>query len=350
MPWTSLEVHVDGAVYQCCNTWTVGERGRLGADTLEGIWNGAGYRAARRAMADAGGDGLCQSICPRLHDGHFAEDRLPRRPGSPAFVANQELLAREIAERRDVLTARPLMLALMPSSYCNYDCIMCDCGRAPRRDLPATIWHELEGFLPALQTLTLLGGEPLADAGVMRFLREFDRARWPDVCVDLTTNGSLLTEKALGHMTACRFGAVTVSLNAGTPEVYDRVQRGVPFADVLANVDSLVRHRAAHGKFGVTLSFVVQPANAQDLLAFGAIAHARDLDMRLLPLDPHMPPELDYYGDGDEVARVLGHLDEFAAWAARSRPRWAREIAGTRAAIVAEAASRRAAPRRLPMA
>lgn len=354
-PWTSMEVvDPDGMVRQCCSTWTVGTRGNVHGGTLLGIWNGAGYQLARRQMSSADHGALCQPICSRLHDRKYEEAQLRIQSGSDAFVKNQLLIAEDIAERRELVRSKPLRLAICPSTYCNYDCIMCDLGRTPRRELPESIWDELPELLPTLQSLTMLGGEPLANPSTMRFLREFDVAKYPDCAIDFVTNGSLLTESVLTRMQRCTLGDVTVSLNAGTPEVYEKVQRGISMAKVIENLDALIRFRARHHRwFGITVSFVVQPASSHTMIAFGELAHARNLRIRMMALNPENHEGLDFYPDGDVVARVLRDLDAFEAWARSVRPEWLPEIRGARAAVAAEAASRSrpvlAASRRLPV-
>lgn len=355
-PWTTMEiVDPDGRVRQCCSTWTVGDRGNLHSDTLAAVWNGPGYRAARRAMAARSLSDLCQPICSRLHDEKFAERRFEILSGSDLFVKNQLLLAEEIAERREVLSARPLEIAVCPSTYCNYNCIMCDHGRSPRRELPESIWDELVEHLPTLSSLTLLGGEPLANPLAMRFLRGFDVARYPDCKVDLVTNGSLLTAQALRHLRRATLGDVTVSLNAGTPDVYERVQRGISLDQVLANIDALIEFRRGHHRyFGITVSFVLQPAASATLLEFGEIARARGLRVRLMALNPENHEGLDFYEDDAQVAKVLADTDRFLAWCERVRPEWVSEVRAGRAAVAGEAARRRREPardgvRRLPV-
>lgn len=355
-PWTTMEiVDPDGKVRQCCSTWTVGDRGNLHKESLAGVWNGPGYQAARRAMAGKALDSLCQPICSRLYDEKFSEKQLRIQSGSDVFVKNQLLLAEEIAERREVLSASPLKIAICPSTYCNYDCIMCDHGRSPRRELPESIWDELTGYLPTLSSLTLLGGEPLANPLAMKFLRAFDVAKYPDCSVDLVTNGSLLHEQTLKHLRRATLGDVTVSLNAGTPEVYERVQRGVALDAVLANIDRLIEFRRAHHRhFGITLSFVLQPAAAHTLLEFGEIARARGLRIRLMALNPENHEGLDFYEDDALVAEVLRHTDRFLEYCERVRPEWVNEVKAGRAAVLEEARSRkraaeRPAGRRLPL-
>ena len=342
-PWTTMEVvDPDGKVRQCCSTWTEGDRGGVHGSSLTEVWNGAGYQIARRVMSGTDLSSLCLPICSRLHDEKFAEREFTIQSGSDAFVKNQLLLAEEIAERREVIRAKPLRLALCPSTYCNYNCIMCDHGRTPRRELPESIWDELPEFMPALQSLTFLGGEPLANQHTMRFLREFDVARWPDAAVDLVTNGSLLTESALRNMKRCTLGNVTVSVNAGTADVYERVQRGVPFAQWLANLDALLRFRGEHHRwFGITLSFVVQPAASQSMIAFGELARARNLPIRLMALNPENHEGLDFYQDPDEVERVVRDVDAFERWALGAKPEWLGEIRAARSAVRGEADARR---------
>ncbi|MEI8254361.1 MAG: radical SAM protein [Deltaproteobacteria bacterium] len=348
-PWTTMEVvDPNGQVRQCCSTWTVGHRGAVTQSSMLEVWNGAGYRLARQRMASATLDDLCLPICSRLHDRKFEEKRFRIQSGSDVFVRNQLLLAEEIAQRKDVIESMPLRMALCPSTYCNYNCIMCDHGRSPRRDLPESIWEELPRFLPTLQSLTLLGGEPLANPHTWQFLRSFDVAKYPDLAIDLVTNGSLITEHALKHIQKCSFGDITISFNAGTADVYSRVQRGIEFEQVQKNLDGLIRFRDSRPWwFGITLSFVIQPAAAHTLIEFGEIAHARNLRIRLMALNPENHQGLDFYEDADAVARVLEHVDRFVAWVENVRPEWLQEVLAARTAVVQEAASRTGATAQL---
>lgn len=348
-PWTTLQI-VDpvGEVHQCCTEWTVGARGDLTTHSLVDIWNGPGYRDARRVMGSGAVESLCHTICPRLYDHAWSEKALRIQDGSERFVQNQLLLAEDIAERREVVRGMPTRLAFAPSTYCNYDCIMCDYGRTPRRDLSASVWDDVDRLLPTLENITLLGGEPLASPETIRFLQDFDANRTPDPVVNIVTNGSLLTERLLARMTRCSLGDVTISMNAGTPEVYAKVQRGIPLDGLLRNLDALLDFQSTHFRpFGVSLSFIVQPAAAHTLIPFGEIARKRGLRIRLLPLhdgprtEKHLAPG--FYDDQDAVARILEHLDAFIAWATPHNGQWVREARGVRAAIQANAAQKAAA-------
>ncbi len=333
-PWTTMEVSdPSGVVYQCCSDWTHGDRGNVNRASLLDVWNGPAYQAARRMMA-GDVDALCRGVCPRRYDRAHAEPRFTVRGGTTRFVENQLLLAEDIALRRPVTRGRPLDLTLCPSSYCNYDCVMCTHGRSPRRDMRGDIWEQVQELLPTLSLLNLLGGEPFADPQCVDFLRGFNRSLYPDARIAVTTNGSLLTERLLARLERCAFSSITISLNAGTPEVYDAVQRGIAWAEVLRNLDAILAYRARQAeRFAITLSFVVMGVNAHTLLPFAELAHRLGVGMRLLPLGVERVPELDYYADPDEVTRVLGHLGELEAWARRVEPTWVPEIEAVCASI-----------------
>lgn len=345
-PWTTMEaLEPDGLVYQCCNEWTWGSRGDANTTTLDAIWNGPGYQQARRQMADEGTVmDLCREICPRLYDKEFSESVFKIKPGSDAFVANQLLMAEDIAERREIMRARPLQMTLCPSTYCNYDCIMCQCGRTPRRELPADIWDQIPEFLPTLESLTLIGGEPLADPRTMELLKGADVLKYPDVRVNLVTNGSLLTPRTLSHLQGCAFGAVVVSVNAGDAETYARVQRGIPLEDLLRNIDALMAFRSAHRRpFGIVLSFVVQPTSIDTIIPFAELARVRGLAIRLLPMNISAVPELDFYLNDDVVAHMLRRLDEFADYCRATRREWLVHAFSARDSLLGEVGRRKAA-------
>lgn len=340
-PWTTLEVtDPRESARQCCADWTGDKLGDVDSMTLREIWNGAGFAAARKAMG-AGAGQKCLPVCPRLHDRQEHERRLQIIGGSERFVRNQLQIAEDIALRRSETTAMPLYLTLCPSTFCNASCVMCLHWREPRQDLPERVWDELPEFLPTLVRLTLLGGEPLANPRVWQLLREAGLEKYPDLAIDLITNGGLLTDRALGQIGASALGGVTVSLNAGTAEAYERVQLGLKFDQVIGNLDALLRFRDAHPRwFGVSVSCVVQPLTIDSMIEFGEIARARDLHIRLLPLTVPKIPELDFYGSPDEVRKVVEGLDRFEGWARNVNPSWIGEIDAARKAILGEHAGR----------
>jgi len=221
---------------------------------------------------------------------------------------------------------------------------MCQHWRQPKEDLPERVWEELPSLLPTLANLTLLGGEPLANSRVLEFLVDTDLETYPSLYVDLVTNGGLLSEDTLRRLRCAALGCVTVSLNAGTAEAYERVQTTLRFEDIVRSIDALLRFRDEHPRwFGVALSCVVQPDIVESLVEFGEIAVARSVDIRLLPLTVSAFPELDFYQTREQVACVVRELDRFASYANAVRPEWITEIEATKQAVLAEHAGRQRA-------
>jgi MoaA/NifB/PqqE/SkfB family radical SAM enzyme len=344
-PWTTLEMagH-DGNVHQCGGNWTSKLMGNIHDNTLTEIWNGKPYQEARRVMgANTVGD-LCKPICTRLYDGVLSEPRFKIQAGSEIFVKNQLLLAEEIAERKEIITAKPRHMTLCPSSYCNYKCVFCDHGIRPRWDMPDRVWDELHDFLPTLKTLTLLGGEPFASSRVWEFLTTFDTVKYPDVRLDIFTNGALMTDKLLKKIKSSSLGEITISINAGLPDVYETIERGTSsFQDVVNNIDSLIRLRDQYQWwFGITVSLIVMRENAHSLIPFGQLALERNLHIRLVGLlvrrDEDEP--YNFYKNPDDVRHVVGQLDQFIEWAKRvGRPDYMQQAMASRDAVLGEAAN-----------
>jgi MoaA/NifB/PqqE/SkfB family radical SAM enzyme len=341
-PWTTLEMtgH-DGNVHQCGGNWSDIPRGSIYENSLMEIWNGPGFEEARHLMGKATVDTLCNAICTRLYDGVLHEKKFKIRAGSEVFVKNQLLLAEEIAERKEIIQGLPTHMSLCPSTYCNYNCVFCDHGRRQRWDMPERIWEELPLFLPTLKTLTLLGGEPFANSRVWEFLTTFDTEKYPDVRLDIFTNGGLMTEKLLRRVRSSSLGEITISLNSGAADVYEKIENpSVPFDQVLKNVDALIRFRDDFNWwFGITLSLIVMRENSHTLIRFGQLALERNLHMRLVGLLVDGRYEgLNYYKDPDAVTKVVADLDEFIRWATHvGRPDYVSQAKGAREAVIGEA-------------
>jgi molybdenum cofactor biosynthesis enzyme MoaA len=326
-------------VNQCCSDWTSKVCATSQSSSLLEIWNGPGFQRARRAVALSPAENkLCLPVCPRLYDRQWSEWKFRIQPGGERFEQNQRIIAEDIANRELITRGMPIRMTITGSTYCNYDCIMCMCGRTPRRELPQSVWDQLPELLPYLWNLDVLGGEPLADRRVTQLLESFDTEKYPDARISLVTNGSLMTARYLSRINLNAIRGLTISLNAGTPESYRDVQRGEELGVVLENLDGLLKTRDDQAvDLNVQLSFVVQPEAIHTLEPFAKIAEERGLEIRLLPMT-RIPDAAYYYTDPDKVARVVHHLDEFAKLVS-NKPNWVRETRAVRDAVAATAAS-----------
>ena len=77
-PWTFVEVHTDGNVYNCCPGWVTKPIGNILEQTWEDVWNGKVSQEYRQSMIDSSFKNFIEKNCSLL-----LSDKLPK--GSPIF-------------------------------------------------------------------------------------------------------------------------------------------------------------------------------------------------------------------------------------------------------------------------
>ncbi len=140
-------------------------------------------------------------------------------------------------------------LRISVTDRCNFRCVYC---------MPKTVFGRDYSFLPRKELLSfeeihriarlfvargvrkirLTGGEPLLRHGIERLIELL--ATLPDVEITLTTNASLLAQKAR-TLAAAGLARVTVSLDALEDEVFKRINDSdYPVAKVLEGIEAAV--------------------------------------------------------------------------------------------------------------
>lgn len=121
------------------------------------------------------------------------------------------------------------LLVLYLTDGCNSRCAMCDIWQAPRRNMDMALVDELVQGAIRLQTemVLLSGGEAMQHPEWPEIARRFHKA---GIHVWLLTNGLLLKKQA--EAVRATIDRVTVSLDAATPELYQRI-RGVDALSLL---------------------------------------------------------------------------------------------------------------------
>lgn len=157
---------------------------------------------------------------------------------------------------------RSLGIDPIPFKTCNWNCVYCQLGRTSpltgtRRDYfpPGEIVGEVNAVLTQhrpgdIDWLTFVGsGEPTLHASLGHMIRELKTAS--NIPVAVITNGSLLHEPSVrGELAAA--DAVLPSLDAGSQELYLKINRPVAELDFEQFIDGLVAFRDEfHGKYWV---------------------------------------------------------------------------------------------------
>ena len=139
------------------------------------------------------------------------------------------------------LTSRRLGISLgidlVPYKYCPLNCVYCEVQstthlQTKREEFYSTkeILEELDHFMigrPHLDYITFSGaGEPTLHSGIGEIIAHVKR-HYPEYKLALLTNGVLLNDdEVLDEILACDL--ILPSLDAGTQDVYDRINRPKP--------------------------------------------------------------------------------------------------------------------------
>lgn len=154
-------------------------------------------------------------------------------------------------------------LRISITDRCNFRCVYCMPKTVFGRDYPFLARAELLSFeeiariarlfaTRGVQKIRLTGGEPLLRHGVEKLIELL--AAIPDLEVTLTTNGSLLSQKA-ATLAAAGLKRVTVSLDALDDATFKRINDAdYPVSNVLAGIEAA----AAAGMQPVKLNCVVK--------------------------------------------------------------------------------------------
>ncbi|MEZ5182469.1 MAG: radical SAM protein [Acidimicrobiales bacterium] len=343
-PSASLYLDQHGAVRACCQN-TGHLLGDLRHQSLREVWEGAPARELREALARDDLSKGCEFCAWQ------------RTEVAPTSWFSGSFDHAPVGRRLHPRWPRQLELAL--SNTCNLRCTMCNgewssAIRAQREHLPPlpavygdAFFDELAEFLPHLEEVHLLGGEPFLGREPLRVLDQLctlDRA--PHVII--TTNATRWDDRVRTIARRLR-PAIVVSLDGADRETYEAIRVGAAFDEVLANLDAF---RATVGPRHVSIAHCLMVGNWHRFPELLALAEGRGLDvvvntvrfpadhsLHQLPADrlAEVVAELEQRGPAVEAtltgSRLRAWHDQVGALAARARSeRWP-EALGTPPAV-----------------
>ncbi|MEI6632894.1 MAG: radical SAM protein [Chlamydiota bacterium] len=156
---------------------------------------------------------------------------------------NEQLLEKEIADKKTVLAALPTEATIYFSKKCNLLCIKCfrnfPSMIASHHDMPQEMFESLaEQIFPTLlRAEPTLYGEPLMCSYWDRIVALFKHY---GVMLHLTTNGTLLTEEVIESLNGVT-DFLKVSCDACDKETYESIHRGATFETTVNNLKAFGR-------------------------------------------------------------------------------------------------------------
>jgi radical SAM protein with 4Fe4S-binding SPASM domain len=183
---------------------------------------------------------------------------------------NRAKLLLSYLRRAERVPALPVEYIVETTAKCNLYCPMCprETHKQPKEDMTAQIFERLvSGASRTAEHMMLIGlGEPLMDSEI------FDRIEFCErhgVSTLLSTNGTLLDERAAQKLLDSPLAHVTLSFDGASKETFEQYRKGARFEKVR---DNFVRFARMKHQRGLKLQIVVQmvrlPGNAHEVDEF----------------------------------------------------------------------------------
>lgn len=279
-PFDQLHIDKRGDAYFCCQAWLPVSIGNVKKTaSLEEIWNSPFAQRIRESILDGSFRYCDESNCPHLQGeagNVFKNDEIPDE-GFQEFVREGKTRLDE-GPRRLMVGYDPTCNLACPSCRCDYIVakgdVLEDAESMQNRIFNSPLLNSLRSmFIPTM-------GEVFSSRLYRGLLRTWDRERFPNLKIEILTNGLLLTpgmwasiEKSHGVIRH-----VVVSVNAATPETYAKIQRGGELDKLIQNLEFIktLRDKGLLDRF--VLSFFVQADNYREMPAFVALGKRIGVD------------------------------------------------------------------------
>ncbi len=251
----------------CCPAWVSAPAGSLKSETPDEVWNSKTAQAVRASIHDQTFSYCDKKRCPDIQGRTLPSREEDFDPYMKSIIKNKAVK----------LPRGPRELNLSSDRSCNLSCPSCrtqtfmtvkgnefDKTKAVTKTL-------LDRFLPNLEWLLVTGaGDPFASRIYREFLTQLDGSQYPQLKIQLTTNGLLFDKLMWSRLLKIHknIRRIVISFDAATAETYKVVRRGGMFTRLLENVRFLNEHARCEADFFLRLDYVVQFRNWREMPAF----------------------------------------------------------------------------------
>ena len=262
VPFERLETMWDGNAHFCCVSWLPARIGKIDSPSAGHIWNSEAAKDIRRSILDGS-----YRYCSRLYCPEIANGTLPRNQD----VKNTEH-RRIIENRTDTLPQGPTEVMLSHDRSCNLSCPSCRTGmivakRAEQDRLDSLADRVIMPLLRKSRRVRITGsGDPFGSAHFRHIMKKINRKDFPDLRIDLHTNGQLFDEKSWKDLELSGLcNHAYISIDAAREETYAVVRRGGTLSRLLRNLAFISQLKQEGELSRVRLDFVVQKANFREM-------------------------------------------------------------------------------------
>jgi radical SAM protein with 4Fe4S-binding SPASM domain len=163
----------------------------------------------------------------------------------------------------------PNKVQIQTNSGCNGKCLFCPYTQVSRRlaegKMETSLFHkiidELSSYPNFVEVLFELHNEPLLDNRTFHFIK-YVKTKSPNYACTLVTNGQTIDKFSLSEILESDIDKFIISLNAYSPETYERVV-GLDYNHVKNNIDLILAEADLRHK--LMLSYVVTEQTAKEI-------------------------------------------------------------------------------------
>jgi MoaA/NifB/PqqE/SkfB family radical SAM enzyme len=282
LPFESAEISLNGNLYFCCPSWQKKPFGKISSQTIVEQWNSKAAQEIRHSILDGSYKYCDKVMCPYLQADNLKSLK-ELNPEQQMVILKEEV----------VLETPPMNLMLSYDQSCNLSCESCRVEKisynvdSPEyKNLKMLTEQFTKDFFnqPSDRKLRLNitgSGDPFASVVFRQFLEELDGSKFPNLIIDLQTNGVLFTPIMWGRLYKIHknIGQVMVSVDAATEATYTIVRRGGHWAQLLSNIEFLRKLRGEKKIGYLQLNFVVQKRNYFEMENFVKKFRLPDIDI-----------------------------------------------------------------------
>ncbi|MCP4122209.1 MAG: twitch domain-containing radical SAM protein [Bacteroidetes bacterium] len=244
-PFVSMNFDQYGNFTACCYNRTY-KIGKYPKDSLQEAWFGENAASLRNSMLNYDFDEGCQVCIHQIESKNFYGTRA-RHFDSFDLKTNSQ---------KGINVEFPKLLEFELSNTCNLECIMCtgefsSSIRKNREGMSPIInpydddfVDQLTPFIPYLTDAKFLGGEPFLIDTYYKIWEKIREIK-PDIMVHITTNATVLNNRAKNLMEAMRCGII-LSLDSIEKDTYEAIRVNASYDRVMENVqyfDSYFRRK-----------------------------------------------------------------------------------------------------------
>jgi sulfatase maturation enzyme AslB (radical SAM superfamily) len=279
-PFDFIEPHDLGVgkVFVCCPTWLNVQVGNLTEQSVYEAFNSEENQEIRKSILDGNFKYCNHKHCPMIQNDSLPkkEDILKREDFDPDTARHQHIIKNNITK-----DLRPIVYNLCYDESCNLACPSCRVNKLNINEgekyerkllIQSKIIEEVfgESHNRVCRVSVTGSGDPFGSKIFRELLFGIDGSKYPNVKINLQTNGVMFTEKYWDKMSRIHnnIDTVLISLDAGTEEAYKFTRRGGNWNAVMKNLE-FISELKRHNKINyLRLDFVVQQKNYKEMVQF----------------------------------------------------------------------------------